>query len=84
MAHLNHSLHVVTISLVSYQDRRQLPGEILWLELKLMAATAVTTCVRHDDGKGGLMTVGIERAIRNFVRYTNDEMNPILMPLRRS
>lgn len=49
-----------------------------------MAATAVTTCVRNDDGKGGLMTVGIERVIRNFVRYTNDEMNPILMPLRRS
>lgn len=39
-------------------------------------------CVLHDEGKGGLMTIGIERVIRNFVRYTIDETNPILMSLR--
>lgn len=47
-----------------------------------MAATAVTTCVIHDEGTGGLMTVGIERVIRNFVRYTNNETNPILVSLQ--
>lgn len=40
--------------------------------------------MRDDEGKGGIMTIGIERVIRNFERYTNDEMNPILMSLRRS
>lgn len=57
VAHLNHivSMCVVTIRLVGYQDRRQLPGEILWFELKLKAAPAVTTCVRDEDGKDGLL-----------------------------
>lgn len=50
----------------------------------MMAATAVATCMIHDEGKGGLMTVAIERIIRIFLRYTNEEMNPILMSLRRS
>lgn len=36
---------VVTISLGGYQDRRQVTQPVLWLELKLMAARAVTICV---------------------------------------
>lgn len=68
VAHLNRivPMWVATISLVGYHDRRQLRGEISWLELKLMAAAVVTTCAIHDEGKCGFMTIGTDRSLETL------------------
>lgn len=68
VAHLYHivSMCIVTISLVGYQDRCQVPYEVLWLELKLMAARAVTICVIHDEGKGGLRLLELRGSLETL------------------